>query len=88
MNDKCRLTRQIHALDFSIKEMELYLDVHPHNRKALNLISGLRRKRAALVEAYEQHFGRYIVTSHDAKNEDKWEWIDSPWPWEVKEGEF
>lgn len=87
MNEKRRLTRQIHSLDFSIKEMELYLDVHPHNQRALNLLSDLRRKRAVLVAAYEQRFGSYIVTTDDVAAEDRWRWIDSPWPWETKDGE-
>lgn len=88
MNDKRRLTRQIHSLDFSIKEMELYLDVHPHNQRALNLLSELRRKRAALIAVYEQRFGVYIVTTNDVPAEDCWRWIDSPWPWELKDGEM
>ncbi|MBR2043373.1 MAG: spore coat protein CotJB [Clostridia bacterium] len=87
MNDKLRLTRQIHAYDFSILEMELYLDVHPHNQRALNLLSDLRKKRAALVSAYEQRFGAFVVTKCDVPIEDHWHWIHSPWPWEAKEGE-
>ena len=87
MNDKHRLTRQIHSLDFSIKEMELYLDVHPHNQRALHLISELRRKRKELIESYEQRFGPYIVTTYDVPADDRWRWVDSPWPWELKDGE-
>lgn len=87
MNDKRRLTRQIMSYDFSILEMELYLDTHPRNRRALNLLSDLRRKRAALITAYEQRFGPYIVTTDDVPAEERWRWIDSPWPWETKEGE-
>ena len=87
MNDKKRLTRQIHSLDFSIKEMELYLDVHPKNHRALHLLSELRRKRKALIEIYEQRFGPYIVTTDDVPAEDHWHWIHSPWPWEAKDGE-
>lgn len=87
MNDKNRLIRQIHSLDFSIKEMELYLDVHPNNQRALNLLRDLRRKRTALVAVYEQRFGNYIVTTDDVPIEEHWHWIHSPWPWELKDGE-
>jgi spore coat protein JB len=85
MNDKYRLKRKIHEFDFSIKEMELYLDVHPNCRRALALLSELRRKRAELVNSYEQRFGPYIVTTDDVVATDRWSWIDSPWPWETKE---
>ncbi len=87
MIDKARLIRQIHSLDFSIKEMELYLDVHPKNQRALKLLADLRQKRKALKDAYEQRFGAHIVTTHDVPAEDRWRWIDSPWPWEAKDGE-
>lgn len=87
MNDKRRIVYQIHSLDFSIKEMELYLDVHPYNQRALRLLSELRKKRAALIAAYEQRFGKYIVTASDVPVEDHWHWIHSPWPWEAKDGD-
>ena len=87
MNDKYRLKRRIHEFDFSIKEMELYLDVHPHCKRALALLEELRRKRKETVDTYQQRFGSYIVTTHDAPASEHWCWIDSPWPWEMKEGE-
>ncbi len=87
MNDRKMLKRKIHEFDFSIKEMELYLDVHPTCRRALMLLDELRRKRKELVAAYEQRFGPYIVTTNDAPATEPWRWIDSPWPWEIKEGE-
>lgn len=88
MSDKQRLLRNIHALDFSIKELELYLDVHPKNGKALAVIKELRKKRDMMVGVYEKRYGKYIVTSCDAPADNRWEWVDSPWPWELKEDEM
>lgn len=88
MNDRCALKRKIHEYDFSIKEMELYLDVHPTNRRALALLDELRKKRAELKALYESRFGNYIVTTHDVPAKDRWNWVDSPWPWELKDGEI
>ncbi len=87
MNDRKMLKRKIHEFDFSIKEMELYLDVHPNCRRALALLDELRRKRKDLVAVYEQRFGPFIVTTHDAPANERWRWIDAPWPWELKDGE-
>ncbi|MEE0945934.1 MAG: spore coat protein CotJB [Acutalibacteraceae bacterium] len=87
MNEKHRLKRKIWEFDFSIKEMELYLDVHPSCRRALALLDELRRKRQELITVYEQRFGPYIVTPNDAPANERWSWIDSPWPWELKDGE-
>ena len=44
MNDKSKLCRKIHEFDFSIKEMQLYLDVHPNNKRELALLDELRKK--------------------------------------------
>lgn len=87
MNDKSKLCRKIHEFDFSIEEMQLYLDVHPNNKRALALLDELRKKRNELVVLYEQRFGPYIVTPNDVPAKEPWGWIESPWPWETKESE-
>lgn len=85
MSDREHLKRKIHQYDFSILEAELFLDTHPNCRKALSVLKELRAQRAALIKAYEENFGTYVVTSADAGNDGCWDWIDSPWPWELKE---
>lgn len=85
MNDKCKMLRRIYAFDFAIVELNLYLDSHPDDIKALKTLEQYRAKRADLVREYEACFGPYIVTSDDVRG-DRWSWIDSPWPWDMKEG--
>jgi spore coat protein JB len=84
MSEHEHLRKKIHQYDFSILEAELYLDTHPDCQRALSVLNELRVQRKALVKAYEERFGRYIVTKKDAGKDGKWEWIDSPWPWEAK----
>ncbi len=78
----CGLRRRIAAYDFALVEMKLYLDTHPCDKEALDLMYAYRRKRAELVEMYECHFGPYENTADEVKNPDHWSWVDSPWPWE------
>lgn len=82
MNEKIIMKRKIHAYDFAIHETKLFLDTHPHDQKALQMLREYRRRRQETVEKYETRFGKLIVTTHDAPTENCWNWIDSPWPWE------
>ena len=85
MSDREHLRKKIHQYDFSILEAELFLDTHKDCTRALDVLNELRAQRSALVKAYEERFGKYVLTKKDAGQNGKWEWIDSPWPWESKE---
>lgn len=84
MSDKYKMLRRIYAFDFAIWELTLYMDSHPDDIKALKTLEQYRAKRAELVCDYEARFGPYILTSDDVRG-DRWTWIDSPWPWDMKE---
>lgn len=82
MNEKTTLKRKIDALDFSIHEIVLFLDTHPNNRQAINMLREYRRQRREAIANYETKCGPYIKTVDDVSPKDYWNWIDSPWPWE------
>lgn len=86
MSEKARWKRMIHAYDFAILEVEMYLDTHPRDTKALQLREDYKRKRKQLVDAYTQKFGPYIVTTDDVRG-NCWTWVNDPWPWEYVRGE-
>ena len=83
MNDKAKLQKKIHELDFALHELVLFLDSHPKNRQAMELMCEYRDKRSKLISDYEQRFGKYIVTVSDVPMSGRWEWLDSPWPWDA-----
>lgn len=83
MNVKAMLQKQIHELDFALHELVLFLDSHPTNRRAMELMREYREKRSKLINEYEQRFGKYIVTVEDVPMSGRWEWLDSPWPWDA-----
>lgn len=88
MLNHCRpqdeLANSIRAYDFSIHDLELYLDSHPCDTRALCLRENLIAERKECVKKYETMFGRYVVTSREAGNSDRWDWICGPWPWEYQ----
>lgn len=79
----CRhcLKKSIAAYDFALIEMNLYLDTHPDDGGAMELLNAYRRKREELVDAYESRYGTYVVTPSDVQGE-RWSWVDDPWPWD------
>lgn len=82
MNKKMQMKTAIMQYDFTIKEIELFLDTHPNCHRALHALDEYRKRRAMKVAQYERQFGRYIVTTDDTPTEAPWAWLDAPWPWE------
>ncbi len=76
---ECAL-KQLMAYDFMQLELNLFLDTHPHNQRALNEFHKINRKAKELREKYEEHFGP--LTTSAVNSQTDWEWICSPWPWE------
>ena len=81
MDMKTAMKKKIHAYDFAILELGLYLDTHSWDRRALKRRQMLQAERKAAVAAYEEKFGPYIVNWNQVKG-DNWCWVNDPWPWE------
>jgi len=76
---ECAL-RQLMAYDFVQLELNLFLDTHPNNQRALKEFHHVNKKAAELREMYEKKFGP--LTTSSVKSEEEWTWVKSPWPWE------
>lgn len=81
--DRASLLKKIQAMDFALYETVLYLDGHPHNKKAHEYYREHCDALKALKEEYSRRFGP--LTIYDSYDNDSWQWVDKPWPWE-KEG--
>ena len=88
MNTKSMLLNKIHAYDFAILEIELFLDTHPQNTKALTRREAFIKERNMLIKEYESKYGEFVVTTANVHSLKDWSWINGPWPWEFKESEF
>lgn len=80
--NKAELKKRIHEMDFAIHELSLYLDTHPTCRKAMELLREYRARRDEPIKAYEENFGKFIVTTDDVPTNGCWSWLSSPWPWD------
>lgn len=83
-NTECdKLRKRLQTVDFSIIDTVLYLDAYPNCAEALNYYHKLKKERKALVDALSNKCNM-PVTSFDNSSEEKWNWTDSPWPWELR----
>ena len=81
MDERMTLKQRIHALDFALLELNLFLDTHPCNEQAQQMQLEYAKQRASLIATYEERYGRYVVTAKDAVGDHR-VWVMGPWPWE------
>ncbi len=81
-DSKESLKRRIHQYDFALIDLNLFLDMHPNCQRAIDTFNEYKEKRAELVRLYEQQFGKFVTTAKNMHPDNRWEWINSPWPWE------
>lgn len=81
-NEKEDLLLQIDEQRFAMIEMNLYLDLYPNNKEALNRFNTYLKKEKELVTLYESKYGPLTTSSPVQTN--NWTWDNSPWPWEVQ----
>lgn len=74
------LLRQVMAADFMVIEMNLYLNTHPTEQRAIALFNSSVQRAKMLRDMYERTYGP--LTPFYTNNKNTWQWIESPWPWE------
>ena len=76
---------ELQALEFVLLELGLYLDTHQDDQEAFALF----QKYSALAEsaraAYVERCGP--LRQMDAAADDRFTWVDGPWPWEGQAGQ-
>lgn len=74
------LLSRIKKYDFTLKELNLYLDTHPNCRRALSMFRKYRELRRDAVQEYNKRFGP--LTPEQVTDTQSWTWVEDPWPWE------
>lgn len=75
-----QMLRELMALDFSIIDMQLYLDTHPNDQRAIMYFNSLVQRASVLRQTYQQKYGPLMVNTTTSSC--PWQWIKDPWPWE------
>lgn len=72
---------ELMALDFAVKELNLYLDTHPQDQEALGLYASYIKLAKEGREKYIAQYGP--LDSTDLIPDAGYTWINDPWPWEL-----
>lgn len=83
---KEQLLDRINQVSFAVYEMILYLDSHPCDEEALAYFEEKSALRNEALETYAKNFGPLTVDTANDTQSRCWEWVNQPWPWEVKKG--
>ncbi len=82
-SEKDRHLYKIMALSFAINDLNLYLDLHPDKKDVFALFKKYVEEKEKLCKEYEKIYGPLEITGTMGA---KYNWIDSPWPWDNKGG--
>ena len=80
-----QLMSRINEVSFAVNDMNLYLDTHPCDAKALAYCRELVQERKKLLKEYAEMYGPLTIDSTAWSEESIWKWMEQPFPWE-KEG--
>lgn len=76
------LLEEIQAVDFVLVELNLYLNTHPGDHKAINQYNECAQKSMALKNKFQSMFGPLTHFGHSFSTY-PWTWDEAPWPWQV-----
>ena len=82
-DEKERLLYQVMALSFAINDLNLYLDLHPDDKEVFSLFKKYVEEEKVKSEEYVKKYGPLEVIDTIGS---KFNWINSPWPWDEKGG--
>lgn len=80
--ERNRMLMEIQAIEFAALELNLYLDTHPGDERALQEFNSYSRKLHSLKNQYEARFGP-LLNFGFSPSQYPWRWIEEPWPWDM-----
>ena len=81
INEQAEILTNLDMLEFATLELNLYLDLHPNDKQAIDLFNNYMQQQNHLLKQYENKYGPIILNSN-ALNTYPWAWNNRPWPWE------
>lgn len=80
MTDRETMMKNVQTRFFALYDALLFLDVNPENRTAL---AYYRKQQAAARQAAMEYEAKYgPLTAMSQSNNERWDWVEGPWPWE------
>ncbi|WP_026478578.1 spore coat protein CotJB [Alkaliphilus transvaalensis] len=80
-DQRMALLRQIQEVEFAALELNLYLDTHMDDQRALMEYNQYAKQLAMLKHQYEMQYGP-LFNFGFSPSQYPWRWLEGPWPWE------
>ena len=81
INNQAKMLTDIDSLEFALIDLNLYLDIYPDDKAAIELFNKYRNEQNELLHIYQNEYGPILLNS-DSLNNMPWMWNNKPWPWE------
>lgn len=78
---RSELLQKLQTYGFAALEASLFLDTHPENKEAFQYYLEVNNTRRKLQDEFAHKYGP--IRAEDEIWE-QWNWVDSPWPWELE----
>jgi spore coat protein JB len=82
ISEQKKLMKRLQICDFTLDEMGLYLDTHPDDICGLEYFKKYQLLKQQALLDYISKFGP--IDSENYVYEDRYTWVDNPWPWELE----
>lgn len=84
MNNECkRLHRRLQELGFIAVELNLYLDTHPNDTRAITEYNRVSEELKKVSEEHNRTCGPHLGFGYSPNKGNTWLWAEQPWPWEI-----
>ena len=80
------LLKKINEVSFAVDDILLFLDTHPDCQEALDFYRQNVAIRKEALSEYARLYGPLTIDTADDSCSRSWEWIQQPFPWEMKGG--
>ncbi len=80
--ERKKFLKKLMAIEFKCIDLNLYLDTHPKDVRALEEYNLASNELLKLKKEYEARYGPLIHFGFSPSPR-SWRWIDDPWPWEI-----
>lgn len=80
MGNRDQLLKDIGIVDFTLIELNLYLDTHPNDRNAMEYFNHYNKIRTQLTREFSRDYFPLNIYLSDGTKE--WKWSMAPLPWE------
>ena len=79
--DRQQLLEEIGKISFVVVELNLYLDTHPYDKKAMESFKQFKELKEQLTKEYCEKYGP-LTLECAADDSCEWKWALQNWPWE------